>query len=195
MSDQLTNTDLSRQRQATWEILELLAYTDPLSGEQYIRKLSQLTNFSQSTLLAEVNNLKNNFDLKPQSLRAEEPENLGAKNIVKQILQAWQMLCSYFLYAKNQTLIDQQFLTSLFFLLHKFVDALSDYPTLEAYLQANQANLELIWEYKHQEITTDLIVQITKSLLFYLDQKIGLLKLNTDELLMYSEIKKRLQNQ
>jgi DNA primase len=195
MSDQLTNTNLSRQRQATWEILELLAYTDPLSVEQYIRKLSQLTNFSQSTLLAEVNNLKNNFDLKPQSLRAEESENLGAKDIARQIIQAWQMLCSYFLHTKNQTLIDQQFLTSLFSLLHKFVDALSDYPTLEAYLQANQANLELIWEYKHQAITTDLIVQITKSLLFYLDQKIGLLKLNTDELLMYSEIKKRLQNQ
>jgi len=193
ITDQLSSTNFTKQRQATREILDLLTYVDPLSLEQYLQKLSRLTGFNYQTLVAEVTKLKTNLNSPNQSLNTYEPEDSGTSELTRQIVQTWQLLCSYFLFAKEKNLIDKKVLSSLFSLLSKFIDHLSGYSSLDDYFTACQTNLELVWEYKQSEMTPEFIKQIAKSLLFYLDQKISFLKLETNQLLAYSEIKKQLQ--
>ncbi len=193
LTDQLSSTNFSKQRQATLTILNLLTYVDPLSLEQYLQKLSRLTGFNYQTLVAEVTKLKTNLNSPNQSLNTYEPEDSGTSELTRQIVQTWQLLCSYFLFAKEQNLIDKKVLSSLFSLLSKFIDHLSGYSSLDDYFTACQTNLELVWEYKQSEMTPAFIKQIAKGLLFYLDQKISFLKLETNQLLAYSEIKKQLQ--
>ncbi len=194
IADQLSSTNFTKQRQATEEILDLLTYVDPLSLEQYLQKLSRLTSFSYQTLASEVTKLKTNANSKYQSLNLNQPEDSNTNDLARQIIQTWQLLCSYVLFVPDQDLINRQVLNNLFSLLCKFVDPLSEYSSLDDYLTTNQANLELVWEYKQTELNPEFIKKIIKSLLFYLDQKISFLKLDTNQLVAYSEIKKQLQS-
>ncbi len=189
MQPLLVTDNLDKQRQAVLSILKLLALTDTITIDQYAGKLAKITGLSKTKLVLETEKIQQNQQTASNktSQTTETLENISSNSTSFHILQSWQLVCSYFLFATHD--LSRIKLAKIFVLLQAFFENLSQFKSFDEYLQHNQTILELIWETKKGELSYDFIQKILKSIIFYLDQKIDSLVLDPKKYELYSQIK------
>jgi DNA primase len=141
---ELQSTDSQVQKTTILQVLELISVCDPITREQFLTKLSALTNLSLSILKSE---------LKPTEKVAQIPQQNTNIAILTDnlILASWQSILRY------ENLQNARYI-STFKLLQKIIPSLNIYSDINTYYTENQDEIELINESQNLDQENQLLV-------------------------------------
>jgi DNA primase len=168
----LTGSNNKLQKEAINELCQLIAILDPISREQKIQRIYNLTKISKTALETYLNNYidsQSNINNRHNITIDHTDNGVGSNNINKNplfntsILQKFKELCLAYSLDK---LKDEQRekLIEAFPILQSILQdhsLLSDYTNLDNFILATIDELELIYKQKGQSIFTDKYLQIS----------------------------------
>jgi DNA primase len=174
----LQSTDTVLQRQSILDFLFLLKVADSITQEQYLTKLSELTNISKATLNQELS--KQTGENIEYLATNKEPNRPSVTN-QQIVLMNWQTLMAM---EKSNF----QKYQNIFELIKNLSPELIKYESIQDYMNQNQIELEMIADnLANENVDIKSIIQVLTSII---DQNISQL-INEERLYnLYLEIKK-----
>ena len=148
----LISTDSTIQKQAIIDILELFVVLDPVSCEQYLTKLFEITKISVRTLQLQLAKID-----KPVLEESVEVSNLSLHKITQDqlVVVAFQKLLIF--YDMQPVLVE-----NVFILLRVLLTELSEFETFEGWQKENQGELDLIKENQKDQDSKQAILSMIK---------------------------------
>jgi DNA primase len=174
----LQSSDTVLQRQSIIDLLYLLKVSDSITQEQYLTKLSEITNISRATLHQELDKqVGENINYLATNKEPIRP-NVTNQQIV---LMNWQTLIAL---EKNNS---EQY-ENIFQLIKNLSPELSKYQNVQDYLTQNQNELEMIADnLANEKVDIKSIIQVLMSII---DQNINQLIAEEKLYNIYLELKK-----
>jgi DNA primase len=177
----LQSSDTVIQRQAILDFLFLLKVSDPITQEQYLSKLADITKIGKATLTMELDKQTGeNIDYLATAREPQRP-NVNSSQI---ILMNWQTLI-----AVEGNKADCKINQNIFELIKNLSPELSKFKSVQDYLISNKTQLEMIGEKVQVEKLEP--VSILQVLMSIIDQNISQL-IGEDRLAkIYLELKQK----
>ncbi len=194
----LRSRDPEVQKQAILKCLELFASLDPLTLEQYLNRLSEVTNIHQETLSRFV------IQSRKEAARYHQPADNTEVSIDKRkdldiydsIFTNWQNICAYYqdkMYQVEKVYPEiTLYLKQLFLILKNLSPELKKYADFYEYKEANREILELIYQEKLYDKDPTFFSSTLQTIIRLLDQKIDFLMLDESLKQTYFQLKKEL---
>jgi DNA primase len=177
---QLQSTDRARQRKALMDIISVVEQLDPLSIEQFLPKLSQISQISVTTLQSLVNS-KNNSKAVTTTTDPQELQEAGVthKPSGNSTLKSYKNLLAL-VHGKLATAPVLENISSITNIVH-YLD--SDIQTVnDQELDFMLSNMD---NYLHTELSQN---RLLKELVFYFGQKIQVIMLDPQIVEQYNKI-------
>jgi DNA primase len=193
----LRSRDPEVQKKAILNCLDLFSVLDPLTLEQYLNRLSEITDIHRETLARFVSQTQ--MEKAPTTVRSLDEESTDKRkdlDIYDTIFTNWQNICAY--YQGKMYQVEREYpeinlyLRQLFTILQNLSPELKKYSDFQEYKEANREILELIFQEKFYDKDSAFFRGFLQTIIRLLDQKIDLLLLDENIKHTYFQLKKEL---
>ncbi len=200
----LISTDSTTQKTAILDFLELLEFVNPITRDQFLSQVSELTKVSTSTLASQIpssafggrkfsQSSNQALELKNNTTQESSYSNTKHKNQLNQTLMAFENLIISLDFGNNNTTetpkITLENLELLYDLLRPLISELQEYDDCQEFIQQKTLELELIKENMELETIIDIDGNL-RILEQFLDGNIKVLLLDSNLSTKYMNFKR-----
>ncbi len=183
---ELQSTVSKTQKDAIIDVIELLVYFDTLESEQYLGKLSAITQISTTTLgqLLQEKRATSHPKTTTHSIEQEVINHINSEKLKSApVYLAFQQLCAQQLHSSSSHNLEL-----IFTLIAPIIPQFSQTDTLEGFMQDSKDELEFILSEKG-ELDPNTSHLLNQTIMTFIDTHISQLSLNPDAQDAYMKLK------